>query len=73
MIDIRLLFFKMQIFRSHVNSWFNLNRLAKVALKLVQKLGRDKHSKMYLKFAVSPPATPIYMFQIVFFYKCRPR
>ena len=35
-------FFIMLICKIHVNFWFILNRLAKVASKLVQKLGRDK-------------------------------
>ena len=53
----------MQIFRIHVNSWFILYQSAKVALTLVQKLGRDKQSKMYLKFAVLLPLLPpIYVF-----------
>ena len=42
---IRLRFFIMLIFRIHVNFWFILHRLAKIASKLVQKLGRDKRSK----------------------------
>ena len=41
---------------------------AKVALRLVQKLGRDKQSKMCLKFAVFLPLLPsIYIFQIFYF------
>ena len=36
MIYIHLWFFKMQIFRIHMNSWFILHRSVKVALKLVQ-------------------------------------
>ena len=38
-----------------MNSWFILYRSAKVAFKLVQKLGRDKQSKMYMEFAVFSP------------------
>ena len=60
-IGIRLLFFKMQIFRIHVNSWFILYRSAKVALRLIQKLCRDKQSKMYLKFTVFVPLLPPYL------------
>ena len=52
----------MQIFRIHVNSWFIINRSAKVALRLVQKLDRDKQSKMYLKFAVFSPCYPLFIF-----------
>ena len=65
----RLLFFKMQVFRGHVNSWFILYRSAKVALKLVPKLGRDKQSKIYLQFAVFLPLLPlIYIFRIFYVY-----
>ena len=57
----------MQIFKSHVNSWLILYRPAKVALKLVQKLGRDKQSKMYLKFEVFLPLLPsIYFCRALF-------
>ena len=45
-----------------MNSWFILYRSAKVALKSVQKLGRDKQSKMYLKFAVFFPYYPLFVF-----------
>ena len=51
-----------------MNSWFILYRSAKIALKLVQKLGRGKQSKMQLKFAVFLPLIPpIYIFQIFIF------
>ena len=52
-----------------MNSWLILYRSAKVALKLVQKLARDKQSKMYLKFAVFlPPDTPyLYFVKFSFF------
>ena len=53
----------------HMNSWFILYRSANVALKLVQKLGRDKQSKMYLKFAVFPPTTPLFMFFKIFSFR----
>ena len=63
-----MIFFKMQIFRIHVNSWLILYRSEKIALRLVQKLGRDKQSKMYLKFAVFLPLLPpVYIFQIFIF------
>ena len=49
--------------------WFILYRSAKVALKLSQKLGRDKQSKMHLKISVFLPLIPpIYIFQIYFFF-----
>ena len=47
----------------HMNSWFILYQWAKVALKLVQKLGHDKQSKMLLKFVIFLPLIPpIYIF-----------
>ena len=55
--------FQMHVVSSHANFWFILYRSAKVALKLVQKLGRDKLSKMYLQFVVFLPLLlPIYIF-----------
>ena len=55
--------------RSHINSWFILYRSAKVALKLVPKLGRDKQSKMYLKIAVflQPHTSLFIFFKFLFF------
>ena len=52
-----------------MNSWFILYRSAKVALRLVQKPGRDKQSKMYLQFArFYPPSTPLLtFFNFIFF------
>ena len=48
-----------------MNPRFILYRSARVALKLVQKLGRDKQSKMYLKIAVFLPLIPPnYIFRI---------
>ena len=58
MTCICLWFFIMPIFRIHVNFWFILHRLARVASKLVQKPGRDKQSKKYLQFAVFTPLLP---------------
>ena len=45
-----------------MNSWFILFRSAKVALKLVQKLGHDKQSKMCLKIVFFSPDTPYLYF-----------
>ena len=45
-----------------MNSWFNLYQSAKVALKVVQKLGRGKQSKMKPKFAVFLPLIPLFIF-----------
>ena len=65
-----MIFFKMHIFRILVNSWFILYRSAKVALRLVQKLGRDKQSIMYLKFAVFLLLLPpMYIFSFFLFFR----
>ena len=57
-----------------MNYWFILQRSAKVPLKLVYKLGRDKKSKMYLKIDVFHPLIPpIDIFQIFILYKYRSR
>ena len=57
-----------------MNYWFILYRSAKIPLKLVHKLGRDKQSKMFLKIAVFLPLMPpIYIFQIFIFDKYRSR
>ena len=48
-------YYKMHIFRIHMNFWFSNYRSAKFALKLVQKLDRDKQSKMFLQFSVFTP------------------
>ena len=52
-----------------MNSWFILYQSAKVALGLVQKLGRDMQSKMYLKFAVFLPLLPLFSFFKFFFLR----
>ena len=63
-IQVRDILPQMQIFRIHVNSWFILYRSAKIALRLVQKLGRDKQYKMYQKFVIFLPLLPpIYICQ----------
>ena len=52
-----------------MNSCFILYRSAKVALKLVQKLGCDRQPKMYIKFVVFFPFDPFFkhFFEFLFF------
>ena len=67
-------YYKMHIFRIHMNFWFINYRSAKVALKLIQKLGRDKQSKMFLQFSDFTPCCPICtFFWICISEKCRSR
>ena len=49
-------------------SWFILYRSSKFTLKLVQKLGRDKQSKIQLKFAVFLPLIPPYLYFSHFYF-----
>ena len=52
-----------------MNFWFIFYQSAKVALRLVQKLDRDKQSKMYLKFGVFLPLLPPYLCFSIFFFR----
>ena len=67
-----VIFSKCIFFSTHVSFWFLLYRSAKLVLKLVQKLGRDKQSKMYLQFAVFfTPCYSLFTFFLFVFKKFR--
>ena len=51
-----------------MNSWFILYQSVKVALRLVQKLGHDKQSKMCLNIPFFP-YYPLFIFFEIFVFR----